>query len=134
MHGTSLTHSFPSPAVSYYGPTRGQVKFGPPQPHWIVERKNSFYLLWLFFFWDYRVCTCSLTILLFQFKFVLLILLSSYLFPNRQISFVERRMKPTAILFFRTQSPRHFEGGDWDQGGSCQRIHPLSPQEVKTQL
>ncbi|KAG5548292.1 hypothetical protein RHGRI_013856 [Rhododendron griersonianum] len=45
-------------------------------------------------------------------------------------SFVERRMKPTAILFFRTQSPRHFEGGDWDQGGSCQRIHPLSPQEV----
>ncbi|GMQ01254.1 hypothetical protein CsSME_00047957 [Camellia sinensis var. sinensis] len=46
-------------------------------------------------------------------------------------SYVERRMRPSAILFFRTQSPRHFEGGEWDQGGSCQRLHPLLSQEVE---
>lgn len=47
------------------------------------------------------------------------------------ISFVEGRMKPSARIFFRTQSPRHFEGGDWDQGGSCPRLHPLLPQDVE---
>ncbi|KAL7002932.1 Protein trichome birefringence-like 13 [Sarracenia purpurea var. burkii] len=46
-------------------------------------------------------------------------------------SFVEGRLRPTATIFFRTQSPRHFEGGEWNQGGSCQRLHPLLPQEVE---
>ncbi|KAK1359146.1 Protein trichome birefringence-like 13 [Heracleum sosnowskyi] len=46
-------------------------------------------------------------------------------------SFVERKVRPGSVLFFRTQSPRHFEGGDWDQGGSCQRIQPLMPQQVE---
>ncbi|KAK5842023.1 hypothetical protein PVK06_004349 [Gossypium arboreum] len=45
--------------------------------------------------------------------------------------FVEKTMQPSAIKLFRTQSPRHFEGGDWDQGGSCQRLQPLSPKEVE---
>lgn len=43
-------------------------------------------------------------------------------------------MKPTATIFFRTQSPRHFEGGDWDQGGSCQRSSPLLLQEVNLSI
>ncbi|TYI44097.1 hypothetical protein ES332_A01G213600v1 [Gossypium tomentosum] len=47
------------------------------------------------------------------------------------IRFVEKTMQPSAIKLFRTQSPRHFEGGDWDQGGSCQRLQPLSPKEVE---
>ncbi|XP_027112697.1 protein trichome birefringence-like 13 [Coffea arabica] len=50
---------------------------------------------------------------------------------KNMIPLVQKRIQPGATLFFRTQSPRHFEGGDWDQGGSCQRSQPLSPQEVK---
>ncbi|PRQ22169.1 putative PC-Esterase, protein trichome birefringence-like 13 [Rosa chinensis] len=45
--------------------------------------------------------------------------------------FVEKRLKPGAIKFFRTQSPRHFEGGDWNQGGSCNRQNPLLPEQVE---
>ncbi|KAJ4979681.1 hypothetical protein NE237_010461 [Protea cynaroides] len=47
---------------------------------------------------------------------------------KHMISFVER--KPShGIKFFHTQSPRHFEGGDWDQGGSCHRVQPLLPEQ-----
>lgn len=47
-----------------------------------------------------------------------------------QTSFIERKMRPGGIRIFRTQSPRHFEGGDWNQGGSCPRLKPLLPEEV----
>ncbi|KDP36352.1 hypothetical protein JCGZ_09849 [Jatropha curcas] len=47
------------------------------------------------------------------------------------ILFVEKRMRPGGIEFFRTQSPRHFEGGDWDQGGSCPRVRPFSSEQVE---
>ncbi|XP_022990908.1 protein trichome birefringence-like 13 [Cucurbita maxima] len=50
---------------------------------------------------------------------------------QHMIPYVEKRMPPGAIKFFRTQSPRHFEGGDWYQGGSCQRQQPLSPQQAE---
>ncbi|CAH9146868.1 unnamed protein product [Cuscuta epithymum] len=50
---------------------------------------------------------------------------------QHMISYVEERIRENAIILFRTQSPRHFEGGDWDHGGSCQRSHPLSLQEVE---
>ncbi|KAJ8572448.1 hypothetical protein K7X08_008959 [Anisodus acutangulus] len=50
---------------------------------------------------------------------------------KHMISYVNKRMRPSTTVFMRTQSPRHFEGGDWDQGGSCQRSQPLSPQEVE---
>ncbi|KAK9166069.1 hypothetical protein Scep_001260 [Stephania cephalantha] len=49
---------------------------------------------------------------------------------KHMITFVEREMRPGAVIIFRTQSPRHFEGGDWDQGGSCQRLEPLSAELV----
>ncbi|KAG8099917.1 hypothetical protein GUJ93_ZPchr0013g34107 [Zizania palustris] len=45
--------------------------------------------------------------------------------------FVNKAMKPDGVKFFRTQSPRHFEGGDWNEGGSCQRDQPLSSEEVE---
>ncbi|KAL3843829.1 hypothetical protein ACJIZ3_001232 [Penstemon smallii] len=47
------------------------------------------------------------------------------------VPFVEEQARPGALLYFRTQSPRHFEGGDWDQGGSCSRWQPLVTQEVE---
>lgn len=50
---------------------------------------------------------------------------------KHMISYVDKRMRPGTTVFMRTQSPRHFEGGDWDRGGSCQRSQPLSPQEVE---
>ncbi|KAI5661252.1 hypothetical protein M9H77_20575 [Catharanthus roseus] len=50
---------------------------------------------------------------------------------KHMISFTQKRVRPGTSLFFRTQSPRHFEGGDWDQGGSCQRSQPLTPREVE---
>ncbi|KDP35894.1 hypothetical protein JCGZ_09866 [Jatropha curcas] len=46
------------------------------------------------------------------------------------ILFIEKRMRPGGIEFFRTQSPRYFEGGDWDQGGSCPRVRPFSSEQV----
>ncbi|XP_071723713.1 LOW QUALITY PROTEIN: protein trichome birefringence-like 13 [Rutidosis leptorrhynchoides] len=50
---------------------------------------------------------------------------------RNMIQFVEKKMRPGGIKFFRTQSPRHFEGGDWDQGGTCQRLQPLLPAKVE---
>ncbi|KAJ4980710.1 hypothetical protein NE237_031547 [Protea cynaroides] len=49
---------------------------------------------------------------------------------KHMISLVERTQS-RGIKFFRTQSPRHFEGGDWDQGGSCHRVQPLLPDQVE---
>ncbi|KDO40550.1 hypothetical protein CISIN_1g042971mg, partial [Citrus sinensis] len=45
------------------------------------------------------------------------------------IQYVEKTARPGSIKLFRTQSPRHFEGVDWDQGGSCQRLQPLLPEQ-----
>ncbi|KAF3785424.1 trichome birefringence-like 13 protein [Nymphaea thermarum] len=45
--------------------------------------------------------------------------------------FVEAQMGDNALKFFRTQSPRHFEGGDWNEGGFCQRTRPLLQEQVE---
>ncbi|XP_040381596.1 protein trichome birefringence-like 13 isoform X2 [Oryza brachyantha] len=50
---------------------------------------------------------------------------------KHMIIFVNKAMRPNGVKFFRTQSPRHFEGGDWNEGGSCQRDKPLSAEEEK---
>ncbi|CAH8262203.1 unnamed protein product [Arabidopsis lyrata] len=50
---------------------------------------------------------------------------------NNMVNFVEKTKRPGGIIFFRTQSPRHFEGGDWNQGGTCQRLQPLLPGKVE---
>ncbi|XP_039130124.1 protein trichome birefringence-like 13 [Dioscorea cayenensis subsp. rotundata] len=45
--------------------------------------------------------------------------------------YVDKTSRSNAIKIFRTQSPRHFEGGDWNEGGSCRRTKPLSPEQVE---
>ncbi|GLT85892.1 hypothetical protein SLE2022_040640 [Rubroshorea leprosula] len=50
---------------------------------------------------------------------------------KNMILFADRGSRPRTIKFFRTQSPRHFEGGDWNQGGSCQRLQPMLPEQVE---
>lgn len=50
---------------------------------------------------------------------------------KHMISFVEKKASRTSIKFFRTQSPRHFEGGDWNEGGKCPHIQPILPQQVE---
>ncbi|KAK3125068.1 hypothetical protein QOZ80_7BG0599580 [Eleusine coracana subsp. coracana] len=50
---------------------------------------------------------------------------------KHMITFVDKAMRPNHVKFFRTQSPRHFEGGDWNEGGSCQHNQPLSSKEVE---
>ncbi|XP_022844793.1 protein trichome birefringence-like 19 [Olea europaea var. sylvestris] len=35
------------------------------------------------------------------------------------------------LVFLRTFSPAHFENGDWDKGGSCERTKPFKKQEMK---
>ncbi|XP_024027209.1 protein trichome birefringence-like 13 [Morus notabilis] len=50
---------------------------------------------------------------------------------KHMVKYVAKNMRPGAIKFFRTQSPRHFEGGDWDQGGTCPRLKPLSAEQVE---
>ncbi|XP_020573786.1 protein trichome birefringence-like 13 isoform X2 [Phalaenopsis equestris] len=53
---------------------------------------------------------------------------------KHMISYIETRMKSNGIKFFLTQSPRHFEGGDWNQGGSCRRVQPLAAEESSFRL
>ncbi|KAL6527334.1 Protein trichome birefringence-like 13 [Orobanche gracilis] len=48
-----------------------------------------------------------------------------------RVPYMDERSRPGAVKFFRTQSPRHFEGGDWHQGGSCRRDQPLSTEQVE---
>ncbi|XP_041027487.1 protein trichome birefringence-like 13 [Juglans microcarpa x Juglans regia] len=50
---------------------------------------------------------------------------------KHMVLFIKKNLQPGAIKFFRTQSPRHFEGGDWNEGGTCQRLQPLSPEQVE---
>ncbi|KAJ8769767.1 hypothetical protein K2173_007627 [Erythroxylum novogranatense] len=50
---------------------------------------------------------------------------------KHMVQFVDKEMQPGGIKFFRTQSPRHFEGGDWDQGCSCPRLQPLLLHHVE---
>ncbi|KAJ0966217.1 hypothetical protein J5N97_027355 [Dioscorea zingiberensis] len=45
--------------------------------------------------------------------------------------YVEKTSRIDTIKIFRSQSPRHFEGGDWNEGGSCRRTEPLLPEQVE---
>ncbi|MED6168772.1 hypothetical protein PIB30_014292 [Stylosanthes scabra] len=35
------------------------------------------------------------------------------------------------VTFLRTFSPAHFENGDWNKGGSCERTKPYTKEEIK---
>uniref|UniRef100_A0A7N0TML3 Trichome birefringence-like N-terminal domain-containing protein n=1 Tax=Kalanchoe fedtschenkoi TaxID=63787 RepID=A0A7N0TML3_KALFE len=50
---------------------------------------------------------------------------------EHMIRYIESNMHPSGVKVFRTQSPRHFEGGDWYEGGSCQREKPLGSEQVE---
>ncbi|KAF3334319.1 protein trichome birefringence-like 13 [Carex littledalei] len=49
---------------------------------------------------------------------------------KHMLMYIENLVGPEKLLFFRTQSPRHFEGGEWNAGGSCRREQPLSIEQV----
>ena len=34
-------------------------------------------------------------------------------------SYIDREMPSKTLKLWRTQSPRHFHGGEWDRNGSC---------------
>ncbi|EFJ35326.1 hypothetical protein SELMODRAFT_80669 [Selaginella moellendorffii] len=42
---------------------------------------------------------------------------------------IEAALPSTALALWRLQSPRHFEGGEWNQNGSCMSETLLSDQE-----
>lgn len=44
---------------------------------------------------------------------------------------LQRLKNYKGITFLRTFSPAHFENGDWDKGGNCERTRPFTSQEVK---
>ncbi|KAH7294642.1 hypothetical protein KP509_27G011100 [Ceratopteris richardii] len=46
------------------------------------------------------------------------------------LTYIERRMSAQGFMFLRTQSPRHFEGADWNEGGTCHRRKPLEEKEA----
>ncbi|KAJ6822866.1 putative protein trichome birefringence-like 12 [Iris pallida] len=46
------------------------------------------------------------------------------------ISHIEREVPKETIKFWRTQSPRHFYGGEWDHNGSCLFTEPLKQEEL----
>ncbi|XP_008813322.2 protein trichome birefringence-like 12 isoform X2 [Phoenix dactylifera] len=46
------------------------------------------------------------------------------------ISYIEKEVPKKTIKFWRTQSPRHFHGGDWDRNGSCLFSEPLRKNEL----
>ncbi|MCO5601687.1 hypothetical protein L7F22_055810 [Adiantum nelumboides] len=50
---------------------------------------------------------------------------------GNMLAYVERRMSAEGLMFLRTQSARHFEGGDWNEGGRCHRSKPLAEEEAK---
>lgn len=47
------------------------------------------------------------------------------------IKFIDKEMRAEGLKFLRTQSPRHFEGGDWNEGGKCHRVKPMNADEVE---
>ncbi|KAJ8749224.1 hypothetical protein K2173_018700 [Erythroxylum novogranatense] len=50
---------------------------------------------------------------------------------KHMVQYDDKGMQPGGIKFFRTQSPRLFEGGDWDEGGSWPQLQPLLLHHVE---
>ena len=45
-------------------------------------------------------------------------------------SYIEREVPRKTLKLWRTQSPRHFYGGEWDHNGSCVSDRLLEEHEV----
>jgi hypothetical protein len=99
-----------------------------------LRRGSQLYLLCLHLQdWIWLLNTWFANMLFFRFLklfslqfFYLIVLIINF----QQTTFVNETVRPNTVKFFRTQSPRHFEGGDWNEGGSCKRDQPLSSKEV----
>lgn len=99
---------------------------------WILPILEIFFTMWIWSEWIYGMCLLKekmLPMYVYQ-NGIQLIFLMLWINNFHQIAFANKAMKPNTVKFFRTQSPRHFEGGDWNEGGSCQRNQPLSSEEV----
>lgn len=49
---------------------------------------------------------------------------------SSMVQYIEREVPRKTMKFWRTQSPRHFHGGDWNQNGSCLFKKPLKEDQV----
>ncbi|XP_058069531.1 protein trichome birefringence-like 12 [Magnolia sinica] len=49
---------------------------------------------------------------------------------NSMVSYIGREVPHGTIKFWRTQSPRHFYGGDWNQNGSCLFDEPIEEGQL----
>ncbi|KAG9446017.1 hypothetical protein H6P81_012145 [Aristolochia fimbriata] len=49
---------------------------------------------------------------------------------NNVVSYIEREVLPRTVKLWRTQSPRHFYGGEWNQNGSCLFDGPLDENQL----
>ncbi|MCO5587109.1 hypothetical protein L7F22_041056 [Adiantum nelumboides] len=50
---------------------------------------------------------------------------------QHMVEFTERRYPSEVLKIWRTQSPRHFEGGDWNQNGSCVTSRLLQDSQIE---
>ncbi|KAK8445527.1 hypothetical protein SEVIR_9G338100v4 [Setaria viridis] len=50
---------------------------------------------------------------------------------NSMASYIEREVPRKTLKLWRTQSPRHFYGGEWDHNGSCVSDRLLEDHEVQ---
>ncbi|KAH7692039.1 PC-Esterase protein [Dioscorea alata] len=46
------------------------------------------------------------------------------------ISYIKKEVPKRTLKYWRSQSPRHFHGGEWDHNGSCLFTKPLSAGEL----
>lgn len=49
---------------------------------------------------------------------------------ENMIAFIEKELPEETLKFWRLQSPRHFQGGDWNQNGSCTVDGPLGELQL----
>ena len=52
---------------------------------------------------------------------------------NSMASYIEREVPGRTLKLWRTQSPRHFDGGEWDHNGTCVSDRLLEEHEVPSE-
>ncbi|XP_078433324.1 trichome birefringence-like protein (DUF828) [Wolffia australiana] len=49
---------------------------------------------------------------------------------NHTVDFIAKEIPSKTLKFWRSQSPRHFHGGEWNQNGSCLFDEPLKENQL----
>lgn len=49
---------------------------------------------------------------------------------NHTVDFIGREVPRRTLKLWRSQSPRHFYGGEWNQNGSCLFKEPITADQV----